>query len=129
MLIGELSKKSGFSRDTIRFYEKNGLIELSKESRFDNNYKDYSDRILSRLNVIKKIKDMGFTLLEIKAMIELFEAGVLEQERGRKYIERKIKKIDEKIEELKNIRQTLHELATSPLGTCKVKNILSELNS
>jgi len=127
MLIGELSKKSGFSRDTIRFYEKNGLIELSKESRFDNNYKDYSDKVLHRLHVIKKIKDMGFTLVEIKAMIELFEAGVLEQERGRKYIEKKIKKVDEKIEELKNIRFTLHELATSPNGSCRIKDILGEL--
>lgn len=128
MLIGELSKKSGFSRDTIRFYEKNGLIELHKESRFENNYKDYSDRVLRRLRVIKQIKEMGFTLTEIKVMIELFEAGVLEQERGRKYIEKKIKKIDEKMEELKKIRTTLHNLVNAPKGDCQIREILGELS-
>jgi MerR family copper efflux transcriptional regulator len=128
MLIGELSKKSGFSRDTIRFYEKNGLIALEKESRFENNYKDYSDRVLKRLEVIKKIKDMGFTLVEIKAIIQLFEAGLLEQERGRNYIERKIHRIDKKIEELQNIQSTLKELADAPMESCRMMKILKELN-
>lgn len=127
MQIGELSKKSGFTRDTIRFYEKNGLIELDKGSRFENNYKDYSDKVLRRLAVIKKIKDFGFTLVEIKAMIELYEAGALEQERGRKYVEKKILKVDKKIEELLRIKQTLTELVSSPIENCTLWNILEEL--
>jgi DNA-binding transcriptional MerR regulator len=128
MLIGELAKKSGFSRDTIRFYEKNGLIELDKGSRFENNYKDYSDQVLRRLEAIKKIKDMGFTLVEIKAMIELHEAGLLEQERGRKYVLKKIQGIDQKIEELNRIKATLHEMVNEPIEKCRVKYILQELD-
>ena len=129
MLIGELAKKSGFTRDTIRFYEKNGLIELDKGSRFENNYKNYSHQVLRRLEVIKKIKDMGFTLVEIKAMIDLHEAGLLEQERGKKYVEKKIQRIDQKIEELKSIRSILVDVVNAPKGACQVKNILEELNN
>ena len=128
MLIGELARKSGFTRDTIRFYEKNGLIELEKESRFENNYKDYSDHVLRRLEVIRKIKDMGFTLVEIKAMIDLFEAGLLEQERGRKYVLKKIQGIDQKIEELNRIKATLKEMVNEPMEKCRVKYILQELD-
>ena len=129
MQIGELSKKSGFTRDTIRFYEKNGLIELDKNSRFDNNYKDYSDKILRRLEVIRKVKDYGFTLIEIKAMIELYESGTLEQERGRKYIERKIVRVQKRIEELEKIKSTLTDLINQPMESCSIKQILSELDS
>ena len=128
MLIGELSKKSGFTKDTIRFYEKNGLIELDKASRFDNNYKNYSDHVLKRLEVIKQIKDFGFTLVEIKVMIELHEAGVLEQERGRRYVQKKIARIDQKIHELLQVKQTLSELVEAPMGECKLRDILEELD-
>jgi DNA-binding transcriptional MerR regulator len=128
MQIGELSKKSGFTRDTIRFYEKNGLIELDKTSRFDNNYKDYSDKVLRRLEVIRKVKDYGFTLIEIKAMIELYESGLLEQERGRKYVERKLVKVQKKIEELEQIKKTLTSLINEPIESCTLKQILSELD-
>lgn len=40
MLIGELSKQTGFTRDTIRFYEKQGLIRVDREQRTPGNYKD-----------------------------------------------------------------------------------------
>lgn len=128
MQIGELSKKSGFTRDTIRFYEKNGLIELDKGSRFENNYKDYSDKVLKRLEVIRRIKDFGFTLVEIKVMMELYEMGDLQQERGRKYIEKKIVRVDKKIEELTNIKKTLTELVSAPIENCTIQNILKELD-
>ena len=46
MLIGELSKACEMSRDTIRFYEKNGLIAIGKKERRFNNYKEYSRETL-----------------------------------------------------------------------------------
>jgi MerR family copper efflux transcriptional regulator len=128
MQIGELSKKSGFTRDTIRFYEKNGLIELEKDSRFENNYKDYSDKVLRRLEVIRRIKEYGFTLVEIKAMIELHELGLLEQERGRKYVERKLVRVQKKIDELEQIKKTLTSLINEPIESCTLKQILTELD-
>ena len=68
MLIGELASKTGFSRDTIRYYETLGLIrpDFRRESR----YREYSDTAVSTLRFIRNVKNLGFTLSEIKEMIE-----------------------------------------------------------
>ena len=54
MLIGELSAKTGLTRDTIRFYEKEGLIKIARKQRRENNYKEYDETVLERLNLIKR---------------------------------------------------------------------------
>ncbi len=56
MLLGELSKPTGFSHDIIRFYEKKGLIQMEKKERRDNNYKEYSETVYDKLILIKTIK-------------------------------------------------------------------------
>lgn len=71
MLIGELAKHSGFSRDTIRYYEKLGLFTLNKtQNRATNSYKNYPLEILKRLLQIKLLKKNGFTLQEIYALFQ-----------------------------------------------------------
>jgi len=127
MLIGELSRKSGFTRDTIRFYEKLGLIEVTEESRRENSYKEYPDGILKRLLAIKKIKDYGFTLEETRNMFILFEEGVLEPQRGKKYLQRKITRIDKKIEELLMVKKRLLEVTEEDRGDCALHKILVEM--
>ncbi|MDB5091369.1 MAG: hypothetical protein JWR09_5363 [Mucilaginibacter sp.] len=69
MLIGELSSKSGLSRDTIRFYEKQGLIKVGRKDRRDNNYKEYPEGVLETLRTIKRVKNFGFTLNEIADLV------------------------------------------------------------
>lgn len=128
MLIGELSQKSGFSKDTIRFYEKAGLIEMNGRHRRENNYKDYSEAILKRLLAIKKIKGYGFTLEETKNMLILFEEGVLEPNRGKKYLAKKVSLINKKIEELQSIKQKLQDLLNTDEENCALKKILLEMN-
>ena len=76
MLIGELSKRTGLSRDTIRFYEKQGLIKVGRRERRVNNYKEYSDTLLKRLLLINKVKSYGFTLNESAEIISLLEANL-----------------------------------------------------
>ena len=127
MLIGELSNKSGFTRDTIRFYEKTGLIQLKEDCRRDNSYKEYSDEILRRLLAIKKIKDFGFTLEETRNIFILFEEGVLEPQRGRRYVQRKINLIDKKIDELLLMKKRLQQLTEGKMGDCAIHDILTEM--
>ena len=52
MRIGILAKRSGLSVDTIRFYEKKGLLDLDLIIRQNNNYRDYSEANLERLRFI-----------------------------------------------------------------------------
>ena len=73
MLISELVDKSGLSKDTIRFYEKVGLIRLERVSRRGNNYKEYSEQVLEKLLLIRRLKDMGFSLNEIDTFFSLWK--------------------------------------------------------
>ncbi|HTR28421.1 MAG TPA: MerR family transcriptional regulator [Puia sp.] len=133
MRIGELAKKSGFSRDTIRFYEKKGLIRLADDDRDPGRFKDYPEWVLRRLQVIRQVKDYGFTLQETLGMLILFEEGVLEPERGLRFIKRKIDRIDEKIRGLNEVRERLQGVVEHyhsdgcPIG--KVLQNLNQLNS
>ena len=72
MLIGELVERTGLTKDTIRFYEKKGLIALDRKSRRENNYKEYPEQVLEKLMLIRKLKDMGFTLNEIDTFLDLW---------------------------------------------------------
>ena len=129
MQIGELSKRSGFSRDTIRFYEKIGLISLEDDLRDKYQFKDYPEGVLKRLLAIRKMKDYGFTLHETRGLFLLFEEGVLEPLRGKRYVERKILRIDRQINELMHIKAKLQEIVDSPTcGDCPIGQMLQEMS-
>lgn len=120
MLIGQLSKRSGFSRDTIRYYEKIGLIVLPKNSRINNNYKDYPEDVLHLLSLIRKYKDLGFTLEEIRELIVLQSIKVLDVSKLTKLIELKLSGIDDELSRLHNVKlklnRKLHELTLKKSG-------------
>src|SRR5215510_12059451 len=115
MLIGELSKRTGLTRDTIRFYEKQGLIKVGRRERRVNNYKEYSSEVLRRLLLFKKIKSYGFTLQESAELISLVDANLASCDRIEKAAANKITIIDKKIDELK----ALKELITNSIESCK----------
>lgn len=107
MLIGQLSKKTGLSRDTIRFYEKQGLIPTAlKENEF-NSYKNYSNETLEKLLVIKKMKGFGFTLNEISGFLELLELNSASCENVSEKMFEKVRLIDAKIKELKEMKSLI----------------------
>jgi MerR family transcriptional regulator, copper efflux regulator len=107
MLIGQLSKLSGFSRDTIRYYEKIGLIVLPRKARRENNYKDYPDEVLHQLLAIRKYKALGFTLEEIRELLVLQSIKVLDVAKLLQLIEIKITGVDDEIERLHALRMQL----------------------
>lgn len=107
MLIGELAKQSGFSRDTIRFYEKQGLIEVGKKERRFSNYKEYSTETLKRLLVIKRMKGFGFTLNETSEFLNLIEENAASCNNVSQKISEKAALIDKKIEELMEIKRLM----------------------
>lgn len=70
MLIAQLEHRSGQSRDTIRYYERLGLI--TPPLRGDNGYRLYDERAVVELNFIAKAQEVGFTLQQIKpSMVHL----------------------------------------------------------
>jgi DNA-binding transcriptional MerR regulator len=128
MRIGELSKRSGFTKDTIRFYEKLGLISLKKAGRNKYQFKDYPETILRRLLAIRTIKDYGFTLQETLGILILSEEGVLQPERGIRYVQKKIARIEQQIAEMTTIKTRLQQIVDeSTTGTCPIRQALYQL--
>jgi MerR family copper efflux transcriptional regulator len=123
MLIGELAKASGFSKDTIRFYEKIGLIELAKHARRDNNYKDYPEEILRTLQSIHNLKDLGFTLEEIREIIVRRQMDALDRVTTFKIIEQKIIHLDTQIDKLLLYKHRL-QIAQQQVQGEKVSHII-----
>lgn len=115
MLIGELSKRTGFSHDTIRFYEKKGLICVSKKERRDNNYKEYPESVYEKLVLIKTVKEFGFTLKEIDDFIRAWVDEDASCSNLTHHLTEKIGRVDEQIALLQVIRSKL----TQSLEKCQ----------
>ena len=107
MLISELAAKTGVSTDTIRFYEKEGLLQPDGAARGDNNYRQYTDEAIEKLNFIIQGKKLGFTLKEIKTIIA--EWDLVSPEQAADFIQLKVERIEEKIAQLQEFRTYLLE--------------------
>jgi len=107
MLIGELSAKTGLSRDTIRFYEKQGLIRVGRKERRGNNYKEYSAEVLNRLLTIRRMKNFGFTLNEAADLLEMIGVKEATCDNVSGLIEKKVELLDAKIREMIVLRNQL----------------------
>ena len=71
--IGELAEEAGVSRDTIRFYERAGL--LPKPRRTATRHRVYDHDVAQQIRFIRRAQDLGLTLDDIRQLIELREAG------------------------------------------------------
>jgi MerR family transcriptional regulator, copper efflux regulator len=110
MLINELSKKSGISAHTIRFYEKSGLIEGKRdESVTSNNYLHYSDETLEKLALINDAKSLGFTIREIAQLINAWYNDVYTKAEKIKILDDKLISIDQKLKEMKEMKKLISQ--------------------
>ncbi|MGF1512624.1 MAG: MerR family transcriptional regulator [Elainellaceae cyanobacterium] len=109
MRIGELAEQTGLPVDTIRFYEKKGLLNGNHLRRQDNNYRDYTEQAVARLTLIQQAKRLGFTLNEIQAEIDAWESNQLSIPEKVKRLESKILLIDEQIESLNRMKVYLRQ--------------------
>lgn len=73
LLIGQLAKTAGVKSDTVRFYERSGL--LPKPARRESGYRVYDQAALAQLRFIKKAQSLGFSLDEIKRIMSLRGRG------------------------------------------------------
>ena len=114
MTIGRLARHAGVGIDTIRFYERRGL--LPEPARTPAGYRLYPRQAAARLRFIRRAKGLGFTLDEIESLLELQDVG------GQKSIvkgltRKKLSQIDSKIEDLSRIREVLSELESKCSGS------------
>jgi len=122
MLIGKLSKESGVSRDTVRYYEKIGLIQPDNYARHANRYKDYSVDCLNRLKTILELKTMGFTLAEIAQLLDSSGQSNHPCSHLPEQLRIKMVNLDNKIALLQQHRKSLQAIKDACNETCKLEN-------
>ena len=112
MSIGQLAKSATGGIDTVRFYEKHGL--LPKPQRKASGYRQYSADDARRLVFIRRAKELGFTLGDIGELLKLKSGRNVE--RVRKVAQKKLEAVEVKLAELERIRDVLKELVTACPG-------------
>lgn len=114
MKIGELAQHSHVAIDTVRYYERQGL--LPEPSRRASGYRDYGSDDVVRLRFIRRAKALGFTLQEIRELMELSAHRNDDMAALKSLTATKLADINNKINELERIRDGLNELVTSCPG-------------
>jgi Hg(II)-responsive transcriptional regulator len=109
MKIGTVARKAGFSVDTVRYYERRGLINPATRSA--SGYRQYSTEDIRRLRFIQHAKELGFTLEEIRQLLAL-RSGGSDCTRVRQIAEIKAAEIRKRIEKLSTMHDVLLELAS-----------------
>jgi MerR family transcriptional regulator, copper efflux regulator len=110
MLINTLSKRTGVSIHTLRYYENFGLFKgVSDEKVSTNNYKNYDESLVGKIELIKEAKDIGFTLSEIKKLLDSWYNKRFSAEKKIEIITAKIDEINTKIGQLKRVKKLLFE--------------------
>lgn len=123
MKIGTVAKKTGIGIETIRFYEREGLIAVP--DRGPSGYREYGDDIEIRLSFIRRAKDLGFSLKEIKELLSLKAKPKSKCGSVKNKANKKIEEIEEKISQLDSIKTALMELVKScnseaPASDCPI---------
>lgn len=116
--ISELAKEFEISTRTIRYYEEVGLLSPKRTS---SNQRIFTKKDRAKLKLILRGKRLGFSLEEIKEMIEMYDvAGEPEQIKlTLKYGDKKLKEIDEKIKELELLKEDILNLREMLLNRLK----------
>ena len=129
LTIGRVAQSAGVAIDTIRFYEREGL--LPEPRRRPSGYREYDQGAVSRLRFIRRAKDLGFTLEEIRELLALSADRHGGVEGVRERAAARLRAIDARIAELQRVRDGLSELVEACPGhgapeDCPILKALAE---
>jgi len=130
--IGELAGRAGVNVQTVRYYERRGL--LPKPRRTPSGYREYTTNTLDRLRFIRRAQELGFTLSEIGELLVLRLDPRTTASTVKARVEAKIADVDHRIEDLKRIKHALTHLAgrchggRGPVGDCPLLDALGPLS-
>ena len=126
MTIGELAKAAGVHVETVRYYQRRGLVD--EPEREHGTVRRYDENAVRRLRFVRRAQELGFTLEEIKGLIQLGETPNC---RGaRDLAARKLELVNARLSDLRRMQEALRRLVaqcnTSHKRSCPVIDSLSE---
>lgn len=119
MEIKEFSEKTGLTKDTIRFYEKIGVIPKTKRKK--SGYRTYNEELVIQVKMISRAKSLGFSLVEIKDLSILLNAKGLTKKKMGEKLKIKLNEIDNKIKSLESMKKEIKDALD---GLCIYKKLL-----
>jgi Zn(II)-responsive transcriptional regulator len=127
--IGELAQRSGVGIDTVRFYERQGL--LPKAQRLESGYRVYAAGDIKRLQFVRRAKALGFTLPEIRELLALSDHRDDDMAAMKGVAIEKLADVEARLAELERMRAGLKTLVAScpghgALADCPILNALKE---
>ena len=129
LTIGKLAKAAEVGVETIRFYERKGLLIQPEKV---GGFRYYSSDLVTKIRFIKRSQQIGFTLSETKELLELSVQSTSQCKDILLKTEQKIREIDEKMKDLKRMKDSLSSLAnccedkTIPLSECPILDCFFE---
>ncbi len=128
MKIGEVAKRAGIGIDAVRFYERRGLIPAP--SRRPSGYRDYPPEVVLDLRFIRRAKDLGFTLDEIRELRSLDRSPSASAAEVRDAARSKLADIEERIRSLQKVRRALRKAVQDcpgqgPTAACSILRSLT----
>jgi len=118
--IGQVAKRTGVTVETMRFYEKQGLITVPQRS--DCGYRQYPPEMVKRVRFIQHAKEVGFTLKEIDELLALRRKPGTSCADIKLRAAQKVQEVDQKLNDLKRIRGALQRM----IMKCSGRGDLSE---
>ena len=109
LTIGKLAKAANVGLQTVRFYERTGL--LPAPTRRTSGYREYQEEDAKRIRFIKRAQELGFTLKEILELLELNTSSKATCSDVKNKTDKKVAEVEAKIKDLQQMRRTLRELS------------------
>ncbi len=127
LTIGKVAKQAGVNIDTLRYYEREGVI--AEPVRNGSNYRVYSADTVLRVRFVKRAQELGFSLAEIKELLELRISEEASCADVRNQAQAKIEYLDGKISSLRAMRRALSKLVAEcsgqgPVSECPILDAL-----
>lgn len=113
MKISELCQRAGVTKELIRHYEALGLISASQQQAGTRLYRDFSEQTIQRLHLIRLGKQLGFTLREIKPLLDAYMGNYLNDTQVREVLQSQSDKLSQRINQARAMQLLIEQkLAT-----------------
>ena len=127
MRIGELARATGTKAETIRYYEREGILPAA--DRTDSNYRDYSDDHLATLTFVRRARELGFSMAQVRELLALSDQDDKPCQDVDQLVLRQMVEVERKIADLSSLRDELGQMLRScqadKIGECRIVESLA----